>query len=237
MICCGALPNTPAPTTVITTTTQLCFKDTLQTCGVRDCYDYSDATCDSNSHCMCGENMCSSGDGVCVPLGAPAGNPACSIHLGSSCLIWGCGDNSWCGPGHKCVCKYGFCVANGACAAPPSDEPATCNVDTGGKCSLFACHSDRGPTRCYNGHCLCDFGSCTSDGMCVTATDGGFSSRLELSAVGGNIGEVSNAALVPLLGSASLLIVAFVVALRAFWRSPPLNDAEDPKLRKSLLEA
>merc|ERR1712157_644360 len=112
--------------------------------------------------------MCSTGDGICVPRGEPAKNPTCPTNVGSSCLFYDCGAHQYCGPGHRCMCRYGSCVQGGGCAPPPDDRHPTCNVDTGGKCYLYGCHQNRGPTRCFYGHCLCDKGTCASDGACLS---------------------------------------------------------------------
>merc|ERR1712060_319434 len=130
---------------------------------------YSASAC-RNNKCMCDSTDCASLDGVCVPHGQPAGNPACTVNTGTSCLFWGCGTNQWCGKGHRCMCKYPFSKdSSGQCVRWSAGRKPTCNADPGGSCRVYPCHTNRGPTRCVNERCLCQNGYCASDTRCVAA--------------------------------------------------------------------
>lgn len=50
---------------------------------------------------------------------------------------------------------------------PPTVVPFLCPRNTYGKCRVFKCHSDRGPTDCLSGECMCQFGHCATRGTCV----------------------------------------------------------------------
>lgn len=50
---------------------------------------------------------------------------------------------------------------------PPTVVPFLCPRNTYGKCRVFKCHSDRGPTDCLSGECMCQFGHCAARGTCV----------------------------------------------------------------------
>mmetsp|Transcript_53274 Transcript_53274/g.102976 ORF Transcript_53274/g.102976 Transcript_53274/m.102976 type:complete len:490 (+) Transcript_53274:87-1556(+) len=57
---------------------------------------------------------------------------------------------------------------------PPATEPAidfgslTCMRWTGGTCLFSACKSERGPTTCVSGKCMCQPGSCAdAEGTCI----------------------------------------------------------------------
>lgn len=47
------------------------------------------------------------------------------------------------------------------------NKDLTCFRFSGGTCSVFECHADRGPTQCVNGYCVCQPGYCASvEGIC-----------------------------------------------------------------------
>ncbi|CAE7586335.1 unnamed protein product [Symbiodinium natans] len=54
----------------------------------------------------------------------------------------------------------------------PATINATCEEDTGGKCSMWGCSSSRGKTTCKSGKCLCSKskGYCAHKGKCVKAS-------------------------------------------------------------------
>merc|ERR1712107_187050 len=68
--------------------------------------------------------------------------------------------------GGKCQCLLGFCAdSENHCQY---SNTWTCNIDTGGTCSIMDCFPTRGPTVCHLNMCLCKEGYCTNSlGKCV----------------------------------------------------------------------
>ena len=59
-------------------------------------------------------------------------------------------------------------------APPPAPSVPGCEKDTGGTCPVLSCNTDRGPTNCVDGRCLCQEGYCVSEmleyGTCVVGS-------------------------------------------------------------------
>eukprot|EP00928_Gymnodinium_smaydae_P081241 TRINITY_DN64795_c0_g1_i1.p1 TRINITY_DN64795_c0_g1~~TRINITY_DN64795_c0_g1_i1.p1 ORF type:complete len:900 (-),score=220.23 TRINITY_DN64795_c0_g1_i1:75-2651(-) len=102
---------------------------------------------------------------------AGANNVPCKEETGGTCRLFGCSGSRGqtdCVSG-KCICKAGFCAAEGICNIK-SDRlpriPEMCMADTGGTCHIFGCDASRGDAECKDGHCICKNGLCNTGGRC-----------------------------------------------------------------------
>jgi len=96
------------------------------------------------------------------------------------------------------------------CAKPVA---TSCNIRTGGTCSMGGCDSSRGPTVCVNGTCLCKAGHCgTSSGYCSLQVEGNATDDLLVmygrSPPSGSTGNLrASSSTVAFLGGGCMLLV------------------------------
>merc|ERR1712136_250946 len=87
--------------------------------------------------------------------------------------------------------------------------PTVCSPHTGGSCTVFWCHSWRGPTTCVGHNCLCDEGTCAIGGTCVPEV--GFSNSTM--ATGLAAPELSNGAVFASAFLASIVVSGVIGAV------------------------